>query len=99
MVQLARYFRLADGMAGRFLALCVRLYQMTLGFWLGGHCRFHPTCSCYGIEALREHGALRGGWLTIRRIARCHPLHEGGVDLVPPVRQLHMARASRGHQR
>lgn len=71
-------------LAGRVLVLVVRLYQVTLGFWLGGNCRFHPSCSNYGIEALREHGALRGSLLTLKRLAKCHPLHEGGVDPVPP---------------
>lgn len=59
------------------------LYQATLGPWLGGRCRFYPSCSHYAVEALREHGLLRGSWLALCRIGRCHPFHEGGVDLVP----------------
>ncbi|HVP73010.1 MAG TPA: membrane protein insertion efficiency factor YidD [Phycisphaerales bacterium] len=62
----------------------VRLYQATLGHLMGGHCRFHPTCSHYAIEALKIHGALRGGWLTIRRVLRCHPFGGSGFDPVPP---------------
>lgn len=62
----------------------VRLYQVTLGMWLGGNCRFYPSCSHYAIEAIREHGLLRGGWFSLRRIGRCHPFNPGGIDLVPP---------------
>ena len=61
----------------------IRLYQVLLSPWLGSNCRFHPTCSAYGIEAFRKWGALRGGWLTVRRIARCHPRGGQGFDPVP----------------
>lgn len=69
------------------LIVLVRLYQVTLGWIMGGHCRFHPTCSEYSIEALRIHGALRGSWLTIWRILRCHPFGGHGFDPVPPPRR------------
>ncbi|MBA2316545.1 MAG: membrane protein insertion efficiency factor YidD [Euzebyales bacterium] len=52
-------------------------------------CRFAPTCSEYALDALREHGALRGSWLTVRRLARCHPFHAGGLDYVPPSAPAH----------
>ena len=65
----------------------VRLYQWTLGYWLGGRCRFYPSCSVYAIEAIRQHGLVRGVWLSLGRLARCHPFHPGGVDLVPPHQQ------------
>lgn len=71
-------------LAATSLVLLVRLYQVTLGPFMSGQCRFHPTCSNYAIEALRTHGAARGTWLTVRRLSRCHPFHSGGYDPVPP---------------
>jgi putative membrane protein insertion efficiency factor len=65
------------------LIALVRLYQVSLGPLMGGHCRFHPSCSNYAIEALREHGAIGGSWLALRRLLRCHPLARGGFDAVP----------------
>jgi len=61
----------------------IRLYRWTLSPLLGGQCRFHPTCSRYAEGAFREHGVWRGGWLTVRRLARCHPFSKGGYDPVP----------------
>lgn len=61
----------------------IRLYQWLISPLLGPRCRFHPTCSAYAIEAIERHGALRGSWLAARRIVRCHPLNEGGLDPVP----------------
>lgn len=61
----------------------IRLYQLTLSPMLGPSCRFHPSCSCYAMDAYRHHGVLRGSWLTFRRLSRCHPWNEGGVDPVP----------------
>jgi uncharacterized protein len=58
----------------------VLLYRVTLGRLLGGQCRFHPTCSQYAIDAINKHGAARGTWLTLKRIARCHPWGGGGYD-------------------
>ena len=65
------------------LVLFVRAYQVVLSPLLPAACRYHPTCSHYAIEALEKHGALRGGWLAIKRIARCHPFRAGGFDPVP----------------
>ena len=66
----------------------VRLYQRLVSPVLnaisGPRCRFHPTCSAYAVQALHEHGALRGSVLAARRIVRCHPLNDGGFDPVPP---------------
>lgn len=61
----------------------IRAYQCCLSPWLGQRCRFYPSCSHYGIEALRRHGVLAGIRLTVRRILRCHPFHPGGYDPVP----------------
>ena len=66
------------------MVLLVRLYQWTVRPFIGPHCRFEPTCSHYAIEALRRHGAVRGGRLTIGRILRCNPWSAGGADPVPP---------------
>ncbi|WP_462320386.1 membrane protein insertion efficiency factor YidD [Halochromatium sp.] len=63
----------------------IRAYQLFLSPVLGNHCRFYPTCSHYTMEAVEHHGVLRGLWLGIRRLLRCHPWHPGGVDPVPPV--------------
>jgi putative membrane protein insertion efficiency factor len=69
--------------AAEILAGAVRAYQLTLRPVIGANCRFEPSCSHYAIEALRTHGALRGTALTGRRILRCNPWHEGGLDPVP----------------
>jgi hypothetical protein len=61
----------------------IRLYQMTFSKLLPPSCRFTPSCSHYGYEAIRKYGALKGGWLAIRRISRCHPFNPGGYDPVP----------------
>jgi putative membrane protein insertion efficiency factor len=66
------------------LVWIIRGYQLLLSPLMGRTCRFYPSCSHYAIEALRVHGALRGSWLTVRRLGRCHPFHPGGVDHVPP---------------
>ena len=69
--------------AAPFIGL-IRLYRLAISPWLGGNCRFQPSCSAYAIEALERHGVLCGSWLTLRRIARCHPWAIAGHDPVPP---------------
>jgi putative membrane protein insertion efficiency factor len=68
----------------RLLLGLVRFYQYLISPLLGPRCRFHPSCSQYAVEALQQHGALRGSWLALRRLLRCHPWHPGGYDPVPP---------------
>jgi putative membrane protein insertion efficiency factor len=66
------------------LVLLVRAYRAVLSPLLPpGTCRFHPSCSAYALGALERHGAARGSWLAVRRLARCHPFHPGGIDPVP----------------
>ena len=65
------------------LLVLVRIYQLAVSPLLGQRCRFYPSCSAYAVTALERHGPLRGGWLAIRRLARCHPWNPGGVDHVP----------------
>ena len=61
----------------------VKAYRLLLSPWLGSACRFEPTCSAYSLQALQQHGAVRGSYLTLRRLVRCHPLCDGGHDPVP----------------
>mgnify|MGYP001574955500 FL=1 len=68
------------------LAGLVRLYQGTLAYWLGGRCRFTPTCSEYALQALQDHGPFLGAALAAWRVLRCSPLSRGGEDPVPPGR-------------
>lgn len=67
----------------RILIFLIQLYRYTVSPLLGQRCRFEPSCSVYAIEALREHGALKGGWLAARRLGRCNPFNHGGYDPVP----------------
>jgi putative membrane protein insertion efficiency factor len=61
----------------------IRGYQLAISPMLGPRCRFYPTCSCYAHTAIERFGVVRGGWLGLRRLLRCHPFHEGGYDPVP----------------
>ena len=65
------------------LLAMIRGYRRWLSPMLGTNCRYHPTCSRYTYEAIEIHGAVKGSWLGVRRIGRCHPFHEGGFDPVP----------------
>jgi uncharacterized protein len=74
------------GPVARLLLVVLGAYRRWASPLLGPRCRFHPTCSAYAAQAVADHGAGRGSWLAVRRIARCHPFHPGGVDPVPPRR-------------
>jgi len=67
----------------KLLSLLIRAYRYSVSPMLGMHCRFHPSCSAYALEALGRHGAAWGAWLTLKRLVRCHPWHPGGYDPVP----------------
>lgn len=73
--------------AARLLMALISAYRRFISPLLGARCRFYPSCSAYGLEAVRVHGALRGSWLAVRRIGRCQPFNPGGVDPVPPARR------------
>jgi putative membrane protein insertion efficiency factor len=80
----------------QLLVRLLRAYQLLLSPMLGQNCRFYPTCSNYSIEAIRTHGAARGSYLALRRVCRCHPWNEGGVDLVPPLHDKNSSTTARG---
>ena len=73
-------------MLKRILIGLIRLYQLAISSWTPSSCRFAPSCSAYAIEAIEGHGALRGTWLAVRRIGRCHPWGGFGYDPVPAAR-------------
>ena len=66
------------------IILSIKVYKLTVSPFLGRCCRFHPSCSSYALQAVDRHGALRGSWMTLKRLGRCHPWHVGGDDPVPP---------------
>lgn len=73
--------------AARLLIAPIRFYQRFITPYTPATCRYYPTCSSYAVTALRQHGAVRGTWLTVRRLGRCHPWSTGGIDHVPPRRE------------
>ncbi len=75
--------RFLQSLVSRFFILLIRLYQYSLSPILGASCRYTPTCSQYGLEAIRKYGPFKGGWLTLKRIGRCNPWGGHGHDPVP----------------
>lgn len=69
----------------KLLLALIRLYQLTISPLLGPVCRFEPSCSRYAMCCLRDHGLLRGSWLSVLRLGKCHPFHPGGYDPPPPL--------------
>ena len=68
----------------RFMLIAIiKFYKFFISPLLGSNCRFYPSCSSYSLEALQRHGAIIGSYLTLRRLLKCHPFHEGGIDPVP----------------
>jgi len=67
----------------RLIVGLIQLYRLLLSPFLGQHCRFYPSCSEYAITSVQRFGVLRGSWLALRRLGKCHPWHEGGLDPVP----------------
>ncbi len=67
----------------KLLLMMIKVYQKIISPLKPPTCRFYPTCSHYGIEAIQRFGAIKGGWLTLKRISKCHPFHPGGIDEVP----------------
>lgn len=70
------------------MLLLIRGYQVAISPMLGPRCRFYPTCSCYAAQAITTHGAVKGSWLALRRIGRCHPFNPGGIDEVPAPKEV-----------
>jgi len=73
----------SDRVMKQVLLVLIKCYQLCLSPFFGGQCRFYPSCSAYAAEAIDTHGVVRGTWLALRRLLRCHPWHPGGVDPVP----------------
>lgn len=84
LAHLRRVARAIMRLPQKILVTLVKGYRLLLSPWLGSSCRFEPTCSAYSLQALQQHGATKGSYLTLYRLVRCHPWCNGGYDPVPP---------------
>ena len=81
---MATPMKILDNILKKILLFFIKTYRYLFSPLFASHCRFHPTCSAYALEAIQLHGSIKGSWLTIKRLSRCHPFAEGGLDPVPP---------------
>jgi putative membrane protein insertion efficiency factor len=82
-MQASNMFQAIKDMIAWLFLLLIKIYQLVISPLLGSNCRFTPTCSQYGVEAIKKYGPFKGGWLTLKRIGRCHPWGKHGHDPVP----------------
>ena len=82
-IAMNKVLKLAGKPVGGFFVLLIRCYQYIISPWLTPSCRYFPSCSVYGVEAIRKHGPVKGGWLTAKRVCSCHPWGGHGYDPVP----------------
>ena len=99
MIRARRFLWLAGAPIRALLIGAIRVYRLTLSGWLGGQCRFSPTCSRYAEDAIRSRGATVGTALAIWRVLRCNPFGAGGLDPAPPRRQYEVVIPHAGHER
>jgi uncharacterized protein len=91
-----RVVEVLRGLPRLLLLGLLKVYQTVISPLTGPTCRYYPSCSQYAVIAVQRHGALRGTWLAVRRLGRCHPWSAGGVDDVPPAREPHSSSRSTG---
>lgn len=78
-----------DKLMRRLLIFILSVYKACISPLLGNHCRFYPSCSSYAMDAIETHGVIKGSYMAMRRLGKCHPWHEGGIDPVPPCNHSH----------
>lgn len=86
------FFKVVIRLVRTILIGFIRIYQKLISPLKPPTCRFYPTCSHYGLEAIKRFGAIKGSWLTVKRIVKCHPFHPGGFDHVPEKNATHLSK-------